>query len=237
MPQQNNMMMDGEVRPGMTAPDETLYNMPPETSSTHPNQWIYGNPNLNYSGQSPTNGVDSNVVYDTVPGRPNSSPLLDGPNRAMPMAGGIPGSSPAMPINGTPMDGMPMNGMDGMNGEMMPGGMPSDVPQSIRMKNPVNMELTHMPTNNSEAYQASLRSLLHRNIGYFIIATFLVGTQQSVTWQGILHTVGSDYIVLYQPNYERYISCDLYALKFVQFHNSKGVPYCAASQNWQGRTF
>ena len=93
-----------------------------------------------------------------------------------------------------------------------------------------------MPADAGEAYQASLRSLLNRNVGYFVVATFMVGTQQAVTWQGILHTVGSDYIVLYQPDYERYISGDLYSLKFVQFHNVKGVPYCAASQNWQGHS-
>lgn len=104
------------------------------------------------------------------------------------------------------------------------------------MKNPVNMAGTHMPAGPEEAYQASLRSLLSRNVGYFVVMTFLVGANQPVTWQGILHTVGSDYVVLYQPDYERYISGDLYSLKFVQFHNVKGVPYCAAAQNWQGHT-
>ena len=108
--------------------------------------------------------------------------------------------------------------------------------QSQRMKNPVNMAGTHMPAGPEEAYQASLRSLLSRNVGYFVVMTFLVGANQPVTWQGILHTVGSDYVVLYQPDYERYISGDLYSLKFVQFHNVKGVPYCAAAQNWQGHT-
>ena len=56
-----------------------------------------------------------------------------------------------------------------------------------------------------------------------------------VTWQGILHTVGSDYLVIYQPDYERYISCDFYALKFVQFHNTQSTPYCASSHTWMGR--
>ena len=99
----------------------------------------------------------------------------------------------------------------------------------------VDMETTHNPTNSRDAYQASLRSLLARNVGFFIVATFLTGTQRMVTWQGILHTVGSDYIVIYQPDYERYISCDFYALKFVQFHNTKGTPYCASSHTWMAR--
>lgn len=126
--------------------------------------------------------------------------------------------------------------IQGLNGTGELGGISSAAAQSQRMKNPVDMEGTHMPADAREAYEASLRSLLDRNIGYFVVATFLVGTQQPVTWQGILHSVGSDYIVLYQPDYERYISGDLYSLKFVQFHNVKGVPYCAAAQSWQGQT-
>ena len=124
----------------------------------------------------------------------------------------------------------------GMNGSESPGGVSSAAAQSQRMKNPVNMEQTHMPASAEEAYQASLRSLLSRNIGYFVVATFLVGPNQPVTWQGILHSVGSDYIVLFQPDYERYISGDLYSLKFVQFHNVKGVPYTAGAQAWEGHT-
>lgn len=126
--------------------------------------------------------------------------------------------------------------IQGLNGEERPGSISSAAAQSQRMKNPVDMEGTHMPADANEAYQASLRSLLNRNVGYFVVATFMLGPQQSVTWQGILHTVGSDYIVLYQPDYERYISGDLYSLKFVQFHNVKGIPYCAASQSWQGQS-
>ncbi len=125
-------------------------------------------------------------------------------------------------------------GMSGM-GAAYGSGLSSAFDQSQRMKNPVDMETTHNPTNSSDAYQASLRSLLARNVGFFIVATFLTGTQRMVTWQGILHTVGSDYLVIYQPDYERYISCDFYALKFVQFHNTKNTPYCASSHTWMAQ--
>lgn len=230
MPQQSSMMtMNGEVRPGMAAPDETLYNMPPDAASAHPNQWVYGDPDLEYNGQYPTSGVSDSTVYDTVPGSAGSGPMPT--EQPIPAGAAVVNGTPAGGVNG--MGGM--NGMAGMNGEIRPSGPSSSAAQSQRMKNPVSMELTHMPENGRDAYQASLRSLLDRNVGYFVVATFLIGTQQSITWQGILHTVGSDYLVLYQPDYERYISCDLYALKFVQFHNVKGVPYCAASQNWQGQ--
>lgn len=128
--------------------------------------------------------------------------------------------------------GMPIPGMGGTS---YGGGPSSAFEQSQRMKNPVDMETTHNPSNNSEAYQASLRSLLARNVGFFVVVTFLTGTQRMVTWQGILHTVGSDYIVIYQPDYERYISCDFYAIKFVQFHNTKSTPYCASSHTWMAQ--
>ncbi len=187
----------------MTAPDETGYNMPPDTGAPSGGSWIYGNPDLSYSGQPAAGGVSLYTMS---------------------------GSTPPESQDNTPMP------LPGMNGGARTGGVTSALAQSQRMKNPVDMEATHMPATNAEAYQASLRSLLDRNIGYFVVATFLVGTQQSVTWQGILHTVGSDYIVLYQPDYERYISCDFYSIKFVQFHNVKGVPYCAASRTWQGQS-
>lgn len=141
-------------------------------------------------------------------------------NQGMP--GGQGNWNPGMPVPGT---GAPSYGT----------GPSSAFAQSQRMKNPVDMESTHSPSNSSEAYQASLRSLLARNVGYFIVATFLTGTQRMVTWQGILHTVGSDYIVIYQPDYERYISCDFYALKFVQFHNTKNTPFCASSHTWMAQ--
>lgn len=175
-----------------------------------------------------------NMPTDEAPGGSwiYGSPSLD--YNDQPPTGGVSlytmnGSSPRDP------ESLPMP-IPGMNGGIQPGGISSAAAQSQRMKNPVNMEATHMPASNAEAYQASLRSLLDRNVGYFVVVTSLVGTQQSVTWQGVLHTVGSDYIVLYQPDYERYISCDFYSIKFVQFHNVKGVPYCAASRTWQGQS-
>ena len=145
------------------------------------------------------------------------------------MSGGQPNWSGGaeMPMPGRPMPGMGNAGYGA--------GPSSAFEQSQRMKNPVDMETTHSPNNNSEAYQASLRSLLARNVGYFIVVTFLAGTQRMVTWQGILHTVGSDYIVIYQPDYERYISCDFYAIKFVQFHNTRNTPFCASSNTWMAQ--
>ena len=135
---------------------------------------------------------------------------------------------------GMQMQMMPMPGQ-GMGNMSQGSRVSSQQAQSQRMKNPVDMAATHSPSNSSQAYQASLRSLLARNVGYFVVCTFQIGNQQAVTWQGILHTVGSDYLVLYQPDHEKYVSCDFYALKFVQFHDTNNVPYCASAQAWVGR--
>lgn len=88
----------------------------------------------------------------------------------------------------------------------------------LDMTNPLSPEATENPMTNAEAFQGSIKSLLMRNLGSFVVATFLIGSQGSVVWQGILHTVGNDYIVLYQPDRDRYVSGDLYSLKFVEFH-------------------
>ncbi len=184
----------------------------PMTSNQPPQQ-------MTEQGQMERNWEESSELW-------NTEPRWDETRYAMPpsmgMGQGMP-QGPWIPGPGQPPSWGP---------EMSPS---SSFAQSQRMKNPVDMETTHNPTNSRDAYQASLRSLLARNVGFFIVATFLTGTQRMVTWQGILHTVGSDYIVIYQPDYERYISCDFYALKFVQFHNTKNTPYCASSHTWMAQ--
>ena len=106
------------------------------------------------------------------------------------------GSQNMTPTGDATMSAAPQTPIAGMNGGEAPGGMSSAAAQSQRMKNPVDMAHTHMPSGAEEAYQASMRSLLNRNIGYFVVATFLVGADKPVTWQGILHSVGTDYVVI-----------------------------------------
>ena len=179
-------------------------------------------------------------------------PTADGMSQLLPSGGDLPGEGGAAWLYGDPGNPQPANGQMSANEGMsaadgmpamypgMDGGgygsqMPRNLAQSQRMKNPVDMDATHTPSSPSQAYQSSLMGLLSRTVGYFLMATCLLGDRQAVTWQGILHSVGSDYIVLYQPDYERYVSCDLSTIKFVQFHDAKGVPYCAGSRAWQGQ--
>lgn len=65
---------------------------------------------------------------------------------------------------------------------------------------------------------------LQSSIGYYVSCEFLIGTQILETRDGILAKVGTNFLTLYQPNLERYIVCDLYALKFITIYNSTTVP-------------
>ena len=101
----------------------------------------------------------------------------------------------------------------------------------LDMNNPMSQEVMENPMSNAEVYQASMKSLLSRNLGYYVVATFQVGSQGTVSVPGILYTVGNDYIVLYQPEQGRYVTGDLYALKFVEFHDTKSIPRQPVPQN------
>ena len=91
-------------------------------------------------------------------------------------------------------------------GQMMPmGNMPgmrTDLPEDV-IQNPLSVE---------EAHNGSIKAMLARNEGNYVVATFLVGTQGTVSWEGILYDVGNDFITIYQPGRERYIVTDIYAL-------------------------
>lgn len=65
---------------------------------------------------------------------------------------------------------------------------------------------------------------LQTAIGYYVSCEFLIGTQMVETRDGILAKVGTNFLTLYQPNLDRYIVCDLYALKFITIYNSTEVP-------------
>lgn len=74
------------------------------------------------------------------------------------------------------------------------------------------------PNTATRVQLSSLRAMLMQNCGSYVVATFLVGTQSTVTWEGILYAVGSDFMTIYQAGRQRYVLCDMYALKFLEFY-------------------
>ena len=134
------------------------------------------------------------------------------------------GSPQTQPAPDTAMGGMTGTGMmvPGSRGLMMQNNMPAEVIQS--------------PTSLNEAFLGSLKSTLIRNKGNFIVATFLIGTQNTVSWEGILYEVGNDYVTIYQEGRDRYIVCDMYSLKYMEFYDTRRQELCAQllrERGWQ----
>ena len=98
------------------------------------------------------------------------------------------------------------------------------------------IETIEDPAGRRDVTNSSIRGLLARNLGYYVVASFLMGTQQAIQWEGILASVGNDYLVIYQPDQNRFVSGDIYSLKFVEFHEiqSAGAGYRRrdAFQGW-----
>ena len=87
-------------------------------------------------------------------------------------------------------------------------------------------EVIEAPTSTGEAFLGSLKAMLLRNRGNFVAATLLIGTQGTMVWEGILHEVGNDYFIIYQTGRQRYILCDIYALKYMEFYDTKQRELC-----------
>jgi len=142
---------------------------------------------------------------------------------------------------------MPMDtGMGGMSGDMwnqsqsgmqsqMQGGIPNSMqggmPQSMQgstldMQNNLPDEVIESPVSTAEVYAGSLKAMLRRNLGNYVVATFLVGTQNTVSWEGVLYDVGNDYVTIYQEGRDRYIVNDIYSLKYMEFYDVQRRQLC-----------
>lgn len=104
----------------------------------------------------------------------------------------------------------------------------------LQMQNNLPPEVIEAPLSADEAYKGSLKALLRKNLGNFIVATFLVGTQGTTTWEGILYDVGNDYLAIYQESRDRYIVSDIYSLKFIEFYDIERQQLCRTMLEEQG---
>ncbi len=107
------------------------------------------------------------------------------------------------------------NGVNSMNGRNNSGANVTPTDTAGEIAN---------PQNNSEVYYGSFASILMQNLGQYVVVEFLVGTDRLVTKEGILYSSGINFLSLYDPIENRYIVCDLYAVKFVTFYNTTTVP-------------
>ena len=136
-----------------------------------------------------------------------------GTNQRMGTAAGTPGT-----VIGTPAP-IPTDG----SGLQM---TPPQTTNQLNMQHGLPTEVIEAPMNANEVFMGSLKSTLLQNRGSYIVATFLVGNQSTVAWEGILAEVGNDYLTIYQESRERYIVCDLYMLKYMEFYDVRRRNAC-----------
>ena len=112
-------------------------------------------------------------------------------------------------------------------GAMMSGAPLPTPPRLPDLRSGLPEEVITAPTTVQEAYLGSLKAMLSRYVGSYVVATFLVGTQNTVSWDGILFDVGNDYLTIYQEARDRYIVSDYYSLKFIEFYDLERRRRCA----------
>ena len=133
----------------------------------------------------------------------------------------------------------PSGGLASQGGMAGPAGLSSargPVPELEDMSNNLPVEVITAPTSVQEAYMGSWKALLSRYEGSYVVATFLVGTQNTISWEGILFDVGNDYLTIYQESRDRYIVSDYYSLKFIEFYDIQRRRRCAEllrEDGWQ----
>ena len=130
---------------------------------------------------------------------------------------------------------MPRSGQMVSQGRSM-GVTGANPPALSDMGNDLPIEVIEAPTSRDEAYRGSWKALLSRYEGSYVVATFLVGTQNTVSWEGILFDVGNDYLTIYQEGRDRYIVSDYYSLKFIEFYDIQRRRRCAEllrEDGWQ----
>ena len=66
--------------------------------------------------------------------------------------------------------------------------------------------------------QGSIQQILADNIGNFVVCEFLIGTQNMTERSGVLYSVGTGFVVLFEEQTRTYIVCDIFSIKFVTFY-------------------
>lgn len=89
----------------------------------------------------------------------------------------------------------------------------------IDLRHQLPPEAIESPVTRQEQHQGSLKGILGKNLGSYIVARFLIGAQNMVSCEGILSEVGNDYLVIYQEGWNRYVIGDYYSLKFAEFYD------------------
>lgn len=119
------------------------------------------------------------------------------------------------------------------------GTVPATAGPQLDIKHNLSADVIESPTTTGEAHAGSWKAMLGRNLGNYVVATFLIGTQGTTNWEGVLYDVGNDYLVIYQAGRDRYIVCDLYSLKYIEFYDTDRRQMCnelLRQNGWQANS-
>lgn len=70
---------------------------------------------------------------------------------------------------------------------------------------------------NTVEMKGSMQAILSNNIGEYVLIEFIIGTESLVRKQGLLYSVGTSYVTLFDDVNNNYIVCDIFSIKFVYF--------------------
>ena len=87
----------------------------------------------------------------------------------------------------------------------------------VDLRHGLPAEVIDAPLSREEHHMGSLKAMLSKNVGTYIMARFLIGTQNMISCEGTLYDVGNDYLVIHQEGRDRFVVSDFYSLKFVEF--------------------
>lgn len=75
----------------------------------------------------------------------------------------------------------------------------------------------NLPDVNEPPYRGSYNQLFANNLGKWVKVDFLIGSQTMASQTGVITSVGVQYVLLYQPDKNTYVACDIYSVKFITF--------------------
>lgn len=68
---------------------------------------------------------------------------------------------------------------------------------------------------DEEIYRGSMQQIIAVNLGEYAYCDFVIGTDNIITKSGFLYDVGIKFFVLYIPECQNYMVCDIFNLKFM----------------------
>lgn len=186
------------------------------THQSTPSQTTSGQGASNGQSAGGQNGAGQSVPSGQMPADPGTGGTNGAGNQTMQLTGNQNGSIPPQRID--------------------PVVRPAPTSSVLDLRHNLSQDVIESPTTLSEAQLGSMKAVLGRNLGNFVVATFLVGTQGTTSWEGVLFDVGNDYLIIYQTGRDRYVVCDIYSLKYIEFYDTRRQEMCEnliRQQGWQ----